>query len=96
MNKKGKPIHFGKIKINLATTAATTGSEIENEVVEGGFGTFNPQSGQSTSDTDREAEEMKEVMGFSGFGKKAKQFNIEEMIDSAKKVAQENKCVVGE
>jgi hypothetical protein len=94
MNKRGKPISFGKIKINLASASTSTGGAIENEVAEGGFGTFNQRLDQTTGNDDQETENMKEMMGFSGFGKKAKQFNIEEMMERAKKTIEEKKCQV--
>ncbi|XP_063227176.1 gastrulation defective protein 1 homolog [Bacillus rossius redtenbacheri] len=37
---------------------------------------------------------MESIMGFDGFGKKAKQFNIEEMVERAAKTARENKATV--
>ncbi|KAF4527001.1 hypothetical protein B566_EDAN001548 [Ephemera danica] len=96
MNKRGKPIQFGKIRINIPKEPLASGAEIENEVVEGGFGTFSLESGQGASNTEQEAAQMREVMGFSGFGKKAKSFNIEDMVDAAKKVAQEKRCAVAD
>ncbi|XP_055598514.1 gastrulation defective protein 1 homolog [Uranotaenia lowii] len=93
---KGK-ITFGKIQLKSVTSAApepTSSTESTS-----GFGSFGrrdeAESGPSKvgSDavdkiaTDLENSRMQELMGISGFGRKARQFDIEEMVQKARKNA---------
>ncbi|XP_053692867.1 gastrulation defective protein 1 homolog [Sabethes cyaneus] len=91
---KGK-ITFGKIQLKTTTTAASANDVPESST--SGFGSFGrseapPETAGSSSDIDRissdlENSRMQELMGISGFGRKAKQFDINEMIQKAKQNA---------
>uniref|UniRef100_A0A1Q3F4V0 Uncharacterized protein n=1 Tax=Culex tarsalis TaxID=7177 RepID=A0A1Q3F4V0_CULTA len=95
---KGK-ITFGKIQLKSAAPATATS---EPAASASGFGSFgriepSPEPGSSSkpsssSDVDKIASElensrMQELMGISGFGRKAQQFDINEMIQAARKNA---------
>ncbi|XP_037965751.2 gastrulation defective protein 1 homolog [Plutella xylostella] len=88
-----KPISFGKIKFSLPTTTST--AEQNEEANTSGFGTFGRTPIQEqTKDIDEIAEDLEsqhvqEVMGIKNFGKKAKNFDIEEMMMRARQAAQE-------
>ncbi|XP_045761858.1 gastrulation defective protein 1 homolog [Maniola jurtina] len=90
MSKKTKPISFGKISFNF-----TKGSLDENkDESTSGFGTFGRTPIQEQKDIeeiadDLESQHVHQVMGIRNFGKKAKNFNVEEMIEQARKTAQE-------
>ncbi|KAF5296153.1 hypothetical protein FQA39_LY12607 [Lamprigera yunnana] len=82
----GKKISFGKISSNFgqnATVVEATGT----------FGTFGPPASKpiqiESLEDDREHLQMKEVMGIATFGKKAKSFDIKEMMDQVTKTAKE-------
>ncbi|XP_017778073.1 PREDICTED: gastrulation defective protein 1 homolog [Nicrophorus vespilloides] len=83
---KGKKIVFGKISTNFAEKTLAT----ESDLTIGSFseGTSKPVEIEELED-DNEDEQIKEVMGISTFGKKAKTFNIQEMLDQVKKTARE-------
>lgn len=71
---KGKKIQFGKISANFAKNAdkvEATGSITKLETV--------PSAAiqNEALDDDREQVEMKEVMGITSFGKKAKSFDVQ-------------------
>ncbi|KAK5640646.1 hypothetical protein RI129_011457 [Pyrocoelia pectoralis] len=82
----GKKISFGKISRNFgqnATVVEATGS----------FGTFGPTPSKpiqiESLEDDNEHQQMKEVMGIANFGKKAKSFDIKEMMAQVTKTAKE-------
>ncbi|XP_052744079.1 gastrulation defective protein 1 homolog [Bicyclus anynana] len=85
-----KPISFGKISFNF-----TKGSLDENkDESASGFGTFGRTPIQEHKDIEEIAEDLEsqhvhQVMGIKNFGKKAKNFNLEEMMEQARKTAQE-------
>ncbi|KAJ8955965.1 hypothetical protein NQ314_006814 [Rhamnusium bicolor] len=79
MNKK---ISFGKISSNF-------GQNSEKIEATGTIGTFGPPKAIEVLEDDTEAQQMKEVMGISSFGKKAKTFDIKEMIAQVKATARE-------
>ncbi|XP_072948241.1 gastrulation defective protein 1 homolog [Epargyreus clarus] len=84
-----KPISFGKISFNLSTAAET-----EKDAPTTGFGTFGRTPIQEQKEIeeiadDLESQHVHQVMGIRNFGKKAKNFNVEDMIEQAKKNAQE-------
>jgi len=87
-----KKITFGSFK--LPTKAHEKDKESNND---GGFGTFGSFGGKNNPSArpmeeeaqDTETQEMSSVMGFSGFGKTAKQFDINEMVKAAQKTAKE-------
>ncbi|XP_055540881.1 gastrulation defective protein 1 homolog [Wyeomyia smithii] len=91
---KGK-ITFGKIQLKTAPTSSENNAP---ETSTSGFGSFGrsdapaePSSSSNTDidriSTDLENSRMQELMGISGFGRKAKQFDINEMIQKAKQNA---------
>uniref|UniRef100_A0AAR5Q082 WD repeat-containing protein 55 homolog n=1 Tax=Dendroctonus ponderosae TaxID=77166 RepID=A0AAR5Q082_DENPD len=80
-----KKIKFGKISANFAQKATPiqpTGSI--DSIVDIGA----PQAIEALED-DKEGQQMKEVMGISAFGKKAKTFDINEMMAQVKATARE-------
>ncbi|XP_019545349.3 gastrulation defective protein 1 homolog [Aedes albopictus] len=95
---KGK-ITFGKIQLKTSPAAENAAPATAS----GGFGSFSrveppPEPGPSGSGSkqhsdvdkiasDLENSRMQEVMGIAGFGRKAKQFDINEMIQKAKQNA---------
>lgn len=79
MNKK---ISFGKISCNF-------GQNAEKIQATGTIGVFGPPKAIEAVEDDTEAQEMKQVMGISSFGKKAKTFDIKEMIAQVKATAKE-------
>lgn len=79
MNKK---ISFGKISSNF-------GQNAEKIQATGTIGVFGPPKAIEAVEDDTEAQEMKQVMGISSFGKKAKTFDIKEMIAQVKATAKE-------
>lgn len=77
-----KKITFGKISSNFA----------ENSVhikATGTIGVFGPPKAIETIEEDDDRQKVKEVMGISSFGKKAKTFDIQEMIAQVKATAKE-------
>lgn len=87
MFNKNKKITFGKISQNIGQH----NTNIEATI---GFGKF----GKSTvtkpveieeCEDDIEQKQLKEVMGIAGFGKKAKTFDVEEMMEQVKKTARQ-------
>ncbi|CAG4983310.1 unnamed protein product [Parnassius apollo] len=86
MNKK--PISFGKISFNFNK------SEKTNDTSTSGFGTFGRTPIQEQKEIeeitdDLENQHVQQVMGIKHFGKKAKNFDVEEMMEQARKTAQE-------
>ncbi|KRT81964.1 hypothetical protein AMK59_5053, partial [Oryctes borbonicus] len=83
---KSKKIVFGKISANFAEKS----TPIE---ATGAFGTFGTDAQKSIQiealEDDMEQHKMKEVMGITQFGKKAKSFNIKEMMAEVTKTARE-------
>lgn len=65
-----KKISFGKISKDFGKSA-------ESIEATGTIGTFGPPKAIETLADDHETQEMKTVMGISGFGKKAKTFDIQ-------------------
>ncbi|CAH2056870.1 unnamed protein product, partial [Iphiclides podalirius] len=88
MNKK--QISFGKISLNLNK------NEQNEDVSTSGFGKFGRTPIQEQKEIeeiadDLENQHVEQVMGIKNFGKKAKNFNLEEMMEQARKTAQEIK-----
>uniref|UniRef100_A0A336MEL8 CSON010865 protein n=1 Tax=Culicoides sonorensis TaxID=179676 RepID=A0A336MEL8_CULSO len=77
MNKP--KITFGKFRI------PTEKPEENTEPSTSGFGKFSKAIDDIKDDLD--SKEMEKAIGFSGFGKKAKQFDIDEMVQTARKNA---------
>ncbi|EFA12723.1 gastrulation defective protein 1 homolog [Tribolium castaneum] len=79
---KGK-ISFGKISTNF-------GENAEKIEASGSIGTFGPPKAMELLEDDsKEREKMQEVMGISSFGKKAKNFDVQEMMEQVKATARE-------
>lgn len=84
-----KKITFGKISSNFA----------ENSVhikATGTIGTFGPPKAIENIEDDGEGQAVKEVMGITTFGKKAKTFDIQEMIEQVKATAKELRPITEE
>lgn len=89
MNKK--PISFGKISFKSAVKP----DENKDDATVSGFGTFSRTPIQESKDieeisVDLESQHVEKVMGIKNFGKKAKNFDIKEMMELAKSNAREN------
>ncbi|XP_068624955.1 gastrulation defective protein 1 homolog [Battus philenor] len=86
MNKK--PISFGKISFNINKV------EKADDSYASGFGTFGRTPIQEQKEIEEIADDLEnqhvhQVMGIKNFGKKAKNFDIEELMEQARKTAQE-------
>ncbi|XP_022119698.2 gastrulation defective protein 1 homolog [Pieris rapae] len=81
-----KPISFGKITLNFQ-------KETSNDGASSGFGSFGrpiqEQKEIEELSDDLENQHVHQVMGIKNFGKKAKNYDIQEMMERAKKTAQE-------
>lgn len=77
-----KKITFGKISANF-------GHNSEKIDATGTIGTFGPPKAIETVEDETETQEMKQLMGISSFGKKAKSFDIKEMMAQVKATARE-------
>lgn len=90
MNKKG--ISFGKISFQQKTDAES--SKKDEDASASGFGTFGripiqePKEIEELAD-DLESQQIQQTIGFKNFGKKAKSIDINEMVNQAKKLAEE-------
>lgn len=87
MNKP--KISFGKFKLPAKEPPIENADKKEET---SGFGTFGKSSEPLNKaiteiETDLECKQMENVLGISGFGKKAKQFNLDEMVQMARKNA---------
>ncbi|PBC28591.1 gastrulation defective protein 1 homolog [Apis cerana] len=93
MNTK-KGITFGKINKDL-TRDMTKNTEIINS----GFGTFGKKSLETNitkineikPEDEEESQNLKQVMGITGFGKKAKSFDVQEMLENITKTINNSK-----
>ncbi|KAJ2938882.1 hypothetical protein O0L34_g17693 [Tuta absoluta] len=94
-----KPIAFGKICFNVNKAPEFEKSDVEepspSSTSTSGFGTFGrtPIKDQQIIEEiseDLESQHVQEVMGIRNFGKKAKNFNINELMEEAKKTARKN------
>lgn len=89
---KGK-ISFGKIGLSLgkpkepeqSSPEEPSNKEEKNEA-SGGFGSFGKFQHQKEQEKPNE-DEMAAMMGFSGFGKKAKEFDIDTLVEETRKSA---------
>lgn len=96
MNKP--KISFGSIKLS---SNFGPGDKKEENAAVGAFGSFGkkqdkkggPVAIEAESTEDEELKNVASTMGFSGFGKSAKQFDINEMVKTAKQTAQERTAV---
>lgn len=95
MNTK-KVITFGKISKDLSREQAKN-----TESVSSGFGTFGKKSLETNitkmneikPEDEEESQNLKEVMGITGFGKKAKSFDVQEMLEHITKTINTNKAM---
>lgn len=83
MNKK--PISFGKISFNISKA----GEKSKNEANTSGFGTFGRTPIQEHKEIEEIAEDLEnqhvqQVMGIKNFGKKAKNFDLDQLVEQAK------------
>ncbi|XP_043787187.1 gastrulation defective protein 1 homolog [Apis laboriosa] len=93
MNTK-KGITFGKINKDL-----TRDMTKNTETVSSGFGTFGKKSLETNitkmneikPEDEEESQNLKQVMGITGFGKKAKSFDVEEMLENITKTINNSK-----
>ena len=81
-----KPISFGKISFNIQKLSSNDDKSTS------GFGTFGRTPIQEQKDIeeipdDPETRDVQRIMGIKHFGKKAKNYDVEEMIKEAKKTA---------
>lgn len=67
---KDKKITFGKISANFAEKSTIIEAS-------GSFGSFGPSKQIEALEDDSEQHDLKQVMGITSFGKKAKSFNVE-------------------
>ncbi|XP_076247672.1 gastrulation defective protein 1 homolog [Calliopsis andreniformis] len=96
MNSK-KVITFGKISkdLNKEQTQNT-------EPVSSGFGTFGKKLPEKNvtkmneikPEDEEETQSLKQVMGITGFGKKAKSFDVQEMLENITKTISSNKTAI--
>ncbi|XP_063976975.1 gastrulation defective protein 1 homolog [Diachasmimorpha longicaudata] len=87
-----KSITFGKIGSSLSTSEFNipTKSTLSPP---SGFGTFGKKAAEKTpteirelcSEDDEESENLRKIMGMTSFGKKAKSFDVQEMMENIKK-----------
>lgn len=90
MNRKG--ISFGKISFKPKTDSENAKNNEDGST--SGFGTFGrtpiqePKEIEELAD-DLESQQIQQTIGFRNFGKKPKNINIDEMVNHAKKVAEE-------
>ncbi|EZA50084.1 hypothetical protein DMN91_006312 [Ooceraea biroi] len=99
MNWK-KTITFGKISANLNKDASSTSSEAVAETSNSGFGKFGKkreetnvtQMAEIKPEDEEESQNIKKLMGISGFGKVAKSFDIQEMMENITKTININKA----
>lgn len=93
MNTK-KGITFGKINKDL-----TRDMTKNTEIISSGFGTFGKKSleinitkiNEIKPEDEEESQNLKQVMGITGFGKKAKSFDVQEMLENITKTINNSK-----
>lgn len=107
MNKSKKTITFGKIGSTFGTIQGESkGNSAIAEEQSTGFGKFGHTSSKpsiqlnvsseevdAVPETNHEDQRVKDIMGFGGFGKKSKHFNVEEMLEEVTKKAKERSGV---
>ncbi|EFN72012.1 Gastrulation defective protein 1-like protein [Camponotus floridanus] len=94
MNSK-KTITFGKISRNLEKPTTEASVEVSNS----GFGTFGKKREENNvkkieeikPEDEEETQNMQKLMGITGFGKKAKSFDVQEMLENITKTISSNK-----
>lgn len=90
-----KTIAFGKISTNLKNDSTPK----EPKATSSGFGTFDkiPQEqnivtmNEILPEEEEESEKMKRIMGMSSFGRKAKSFDVQEMMENIVKTVNAKK-----
>lgn len=99
MNSK-KTITFGKISANL--NKPTFKAPVESS--SSGFGTFGKKREENNvqrmdeirPEDEEETQNMQKLMGITGFGKKAKSFDVQEMMENITKTISSSKTAVAE
>ncbi|XP_076630347.1 gastrulation defective protein 1 homolog [Colletes latitarsis] len=95
MNTK-KVITFGKISKDLKREQSQNA-----EPVNSGFGTFGKKLPETNvtkmneikPEDEEETQNLKDIMGITGFGKKAKAFDVQEMLENITKTINSNKAI---
>lgn len=95
MNSK-KTITFGKISANLNKSVSEEPVETSSS---GGFGTFGKKREENNvkkmdeikPEDEEETQNMQKMMGIMSFGKKAKSFDVQEMMENITKTINSNK-----
>ncbi|XP_043260190.1 gastrulation defective protein 1 homolog [Colletes gigas] len=95
MNTK-KVITFGKISNDLKREQSQNA-----EPVNSGFGTFGKKLPETNvtkmneikPEDEEETQNLKDIMGITGFGKKAKAFDVQEMLENITKTINSNKAI---
>lgn len=93
-----KIITFGKISGNLEKPATETSVKVSSS----GFGTFGKKREENNvkkieeikPEDEEETQNMQKLMGITGFGKKAKSFDVQEMLENITKTISSNKAAV--
>jgi len=97
MNSK-KIITFGKISANLNKSLPETSAETSSS----GFGTFGRKREENNvkkmdeikPEDEEETQNIQKMMGITGFGKKAKSFDVQEMMENITKTLSSNRTIV--
>lgn len=95
-----KKITFGKISADLNKSVPETPAETSSS----GFGTFGRKREENNvrkmeeikPEDEEEAQNMQKMMGITGFGKKAKSFDVQEMMENITKTLSSNRTVAFE
>ena len=90
-----KTITFGKISSNLIKNASAS----ECEPTSSGFGTFGKKASEKNTvamkeimpEDEEETERLEKVMGMTSFGRKAKTFDVQEMLENITKSVSANR-----
>lgn len=84
---KKKMISFGKIGFTKISSINQCDKSSTSNADKSGFGTFGKSQEIINEEDDLETQQMKAAVGIQEFGKKAKVFNVEQMMEEVKKTA---------
>ena len=92
--KKG--ITFGKIGIGPigSSLGQLTIEQAKKESDSAGFGKFGKNSSENDEVVPESTQEVEEALGFKGFGKAAKSFDLDALLEESKKVAKQRTAVI--